>query len=516
MVSRVERTPFAAWWWTVDRLLLAALLALMLTGIILSLAASPPVAARLGLDPFYFVHRHVVFLMPALVVMLATSFLPRAVHPAARARGLRGEPCVGSCDVGLRPRGQGRAALDRDPRRQPAAVGIPQAGIRDPGRLAVWRDRARARRCRPTPSRWRCLALRSPALVLQPDFGQTMLVALVWGALFFMAGMRMIWVIGLGGAAGAGHRGRLFHGAACRPPHPALPRSRFGRHLQDRHGAGIVLARRLVRPRPGRGHGQAHPAREPYRLRLRGRGRGIRHRALPRFWSRLFAFIVLRALSRAMHDEDPFTRFAVAGPRDPVRTPVGDQHGGQPASDAGQGHDAAVHFLWRLVDDLAGLRHGHAARAHTRTTACAVAGEPRRAGAGSRARRDAAGRRAARPAGGRRYRRPSVSGRSAGGGAGRAAAPRRSRDRPPRRALRHEISRAPDSCDQQRDCARPRSDLARRAPRRRSGSAACRPGGCSAGCSRPRWSASAAIRRCRRCWRRRCAASRRSSTSRTP
>jgi cell division protein FtsW len=25
-------------------------------------------------------------------------------------------------------------------------------------------------------------------LVLQPDFGQTMLIALVWGALFFMAG----------------------------------------------------------------------------------------------------------------------------------------------------------------------------------------------------------------------------------------------------------------------------------------------------------------------------------------
>ena len=38
MVSRVERTPFAAWWWTVDRLLLAALLALMLAGIVLSLA----------------------------------------------------------------------------------------------------------------------------------------------------------------------------------------------------------------------------------------------------------------------------------------------------------------------------------------------------------------------------------------------------------------------------------------------------------------------------------------------
>ena len=32
---------------------------------------------------------------------------------------------------------------------------------------------------------------------MQPDFGQTMLVVLVWSALFFMAGMRLIWVFGL-------------------------------------------------------------------------------------------------------------------------------------------------------------------------------------------------------------------------------------------------------------------------------------------------------------------------------
>src|SRR2546425_10363071 len=76
MVSRAERTPFAAWWWTVDRLMLAALLALMLGGIVLSLAASPPVAARLGLEPFYFVNRHVLYLIPAITVLLLTSFLP--------------------------------------------------------------------------------------------------------------------------------------------------------------------------------------------------------------------------------------------------------------------------------------------------------------------------------------------------------------------------------------------------------------------------------------------------------
>ena len=41
-------------------------------------------------------------------------------------------------------------------------------------------------------------------LVMEPDFGQTMLLLMVWGALFFIAGMRMIWVIGLAGVAGAG------------------------------------------------------------------------------------------------------------------------------------------------------------------------------------------------------------------------------------------------------------------------------------------------------------------------
>src|SRR6202045_1923925 len=75
MVSRVERTPFAAWWWTVDRLMLAALIVLMLAGIVLSLAASPPVAARLGLEPFYFVNRHILYLIPTLAVLLATSLL---------------------------------------------------------------------------------------------------------------------------------------------------------------------------------------------------------------------------------------------------------------------------------------------------------------------------------------------------------------------------------------------------------------------------------------------------------
>src|SRR3954464_1250849 len=81
MVSRAQRTPFGEWWWTVDRYTLMAIGALMIAGIVLSLAASPPVAGRLGLEPFFFVNRHILYLFPAIAIMLGRSFLsPRQIR----------------------------------------------------------------------------------------------------------------------------------------------------------------------------------------------------------------------------------------------------------------------------------------------------------------------------------------------------------------------------------------------------------------------------------------------------
>ncbi len=66
MLSRLDRSPVATWWWTVDRWFLAAFLSLMGLGIILSFAASPAVAERIGLDSFHFATRQIVFMIPAL------------------------------------------------------------------------------------------------------------------------------------------------------------------------------------------------------------------------------------------------------------------------------------------------------------------------------------------------------------------------------------------------------------------------------------------------------------------
>ncbi|MDQ3560409.1 MAG: cell division protein FtsW, partial [Pseudomonadota bacterium] len=84
MISRAHRSPFSEWWWTVDRAMLGLVLLLLITGFVLSFAASPPVAERLGLDSLHFVIRHAFYAPLAAGVAVALSFLtPRQVRRAA-------------------------------------------------------------------------------------------------------------------------------------------------------------------------------------------------------------------------------------------------------------------------------------------------------------------------------------------------------------------------------------------------------------------------------------------------
>lgn len=63
------------WWWTLDSVSLVLILSILLIGALLITTASPPVAERLKLSSFYFVHRQFVFLGLALVLMVFISSL---------------------------------------------------------------------------------------------------------------------------------------------------------------------------------------------------------------------------------------------------------------------------------------------------------------------------------------------------------------------------------------------------------------------------------------------------------
>jgi cell division protein FtsW len=311
MISRANRTWLSEWWWTVDRLLLAALLTLMLGGIILSLAASPPVAARIGLDPFHFFNRHVAFLLPAVIVLLATSCLsPRQVRRSALLMfGIAVVLLAATLVLGAEVKGSRRwISL--------MGVGIQASEFAKPAFVVVvaWLFAESARRPEMPATSMALIALMVVVtlLVLEPDFGQTMLILTVWGALFFMAGMRMIWVFGLGGAAAAGL---------------------FSAYLFVPHVAGRI--KRFMDPASGDTF-QVDLANESF-LRGgwfgQGPGEGTVKRLLPDSHTdfvfavaaeefgiilclallALFAFIVIRTLRHAYRNDDLFSRFAAAG-----------------------------------------------------------------------------------------------------------------------------------------------------------------------------------------------------------
>lgn len=73
--GRAERNLLARWWWTVDRPLLVGFGLLALSGLIFVFASSPPVALRLGLPSLHFVGRHILYLLPAALLMIGSSLL---------------------------------------------------------------------------------------------------------------------------------------------------------------------------------------------------------------------------------------------------------------------------------------------------------------------------------------------------------------------------------------------------------------------------------------------------------
>ncbi|MBN8976791.1 MAG: putative lipid II flippase FtsW [Xanthobacteraceae bacterium] len=311
MISREQRTPLSEWWWTVDRLLLGAFVLLILCGVILSLAASPSVATRIGLDPFHFFNRHVLFLAPSLIVMLGVSFLsPRQIRRSALiVLAISVTLIVITLLFGAEVKGARRWITILGVNIQASESAKPAFVV-----VVAWLFAESARRPEMPATSMALVSLLGlvTLLVLEPDFGQTMLILMVWGALFFIAGMRMVWVFGLAGSAAAG----LF-GAYLLVPHVA---ARIKRFMDPASGDTFQVDTAMESFFHGGWFGV-------------GPGEGTVKRILPDSHTDfvfavaaeefgvifclalagLFAFIVIRTLSRAYANEDLFTRFAASG-----------------------------------------------------------------------------------------------------------------------------------------------------------------------------------------------------------
>jgi cell division protein FtsW len=189
-----EKSVLTDWWFTVDRMLLAGILAIAGAGVVLSLAASPAIAIKRGLPTYYFVERQLIFIAAAVALMLGVSLLsPERVRRLALGvfavcLGLLVFVLVGGTEINGARRWVHLGSYSL----QPSELAKPAFVV-----LTAWfLAEGRRRPDMPAlPVAFGLFLLLAGLLALQPDVGQALLVSLVWCALFFLAGGPLTWFL---------------------------------------------------------------------------------------------------------------------------------------------------------------------------------------------------------------------------------------------------------------------------------------------------------------------------------
>jgi cell division protein FtsW len=310
-LARTDKSLFGRWWWTVDRWMLSAIVAIAAIGALLTLAASPAVAERIGFDTFHFVRRQFIFLPVSLVLMILVSLMkPRGIRRLAVAcAGFALIGMLATLFVGAEIKGASRWIHLAGFSLQPSEFIKPAFAV-----IAAWLF-AESRTKTNIPGNKLATGffiVIAMLLLMQPDVGMTAVVAAVWGVEFFLAGLPlflvvMIAVLFMGGIVGAyftfGH-----------------VQARIDRFLDPAAGEGYQVTRALEAFRNGglfgRGPGEGRvkevlpDAHADFIFAVAGEEFGL---IACLVLLALFAFVVLRGFSRVLREDNLFILLAVAG-----------------------------------------------------------------------------------------------------------------------------------------------------------------------------------------------------------
>ena len=309
--SRTDPSILGRWWWTLDRWALLVLTLLFAVGAILTVAASPGVASRIGLEPFYFVRHQFAFMVSALLILLSVSMLsPRGVRRIAVVMLAVGVILVAATNLaGVEIKGASRWLSLAGFTFQPSEFVKPCFAV-----VAAWMF-AEYRQSERFPGRAIAsglLLVVVALLLLQPDFGMAVTVTAVWFVQFFLAGLSLWW-IGLSLALTLG----LVTAAYSIFPHVAKRIDLFidptsGDSYQVTTSLKAFQQGGLLGKGPGEGvvKGYLPDAHTDFIFAVAAEEFGMLA-ALAIVG--LFAFIVLRGLTRVVREADLFVLLAVAG-----------------------------------------------------------------------------------------------------------------------------------------------------------------------------------------------------------
>lgn len=312
-LSRSDTSVLGRWWWTVDRWTLVALLVLVGFGYVMMLAASPAVAERIGASSRHmFFIKQVAYLGLATLLMVAVSLLS--------VRGVRRLALLGfaaavvltaaTLVVGAEIKGARRWLPIPGFSLQPSEFLKPFFAV-----VAAWLI---AEGKVPGSKVWGAsiavvlFLLVAAILKSQPDIGMLLVVAAVFFAQFFVAGMNLIIV---GAVGGLGVLGAV--GAYLMFPHV---QSRVHRFLDpdsgDSYQVSVALEAFANGGLLGRGPGEGRvknvlpDAHADFVFAVAGEEYGM---VVCMLIIALFAFVVVRGLMRLLGESDLFVMLAGAG-----------------------------------------------------------------------------------------------------------------------------------------------------------------------------------------------------------
>ncbi len=312
-VPRGDGEPILPRWWrTVDKWSMTCVFILFGIGLLLGLAASPPLAERNGFDAFYYVKRQAIFGSAAMVVMIATTMMSPAL---VRRLGVIGFavsfiaiaflPLFGT-DFGkgaVRWYSLGFGSF------QPSEFLKPGFVI-----IAAWLISASSEINGP-PGKTYSLAITLAIvgmLTMQPDFGQAALILFGWGVMYFVGGASILLLILLAGGVLLGgsfayknseHFAKRIDGFLSGEIDPNTQIGYATNAIQEGGFFGV-----------GVGEGQVKwslpDAHTDFIIAVAAEEYGL---ILVLFVLALFAFITVRSLLRLMRERDPFIRLAGTG-----------------------------------------------------------------------------------------------------------------------------------------------------------------------------------------------------------
>jgi cell division protein FtsW len=300
------------WWRTLDKWTMSCVLILFGIGILLALAASPPLAEKNGFAHFHYVLRQSIFGAAALSAMLVTSMMsPKLVRRlavvgfAVALLSLIMLPFFGT-DFGkgaVRWYSLGFASIQPSEFLKPGFVVV-----------AAWLMAASQEINGPPGKAWSFILTVTIVmiLVMQPDFGQACLVLFGWGVMYFIAGAPMVLLVGMAGLVVVGgmvaynaseHFARRIDGFLNPDIDPTTQLGYATNAIREGGFFGV-----------GVGEGQVKwslpDAHTDFIIAVAAEEYGL---VLVLIVIALYAFIVARSLLRLMKERDPFIRLAGTG-----------------------------------------------------------------------------------------------------------------------------------------------------------------------------------------------------------